>query len=64
MAFDFYFLFKMSLLFLPVVTATFMPAGQQLKRATEAAYIRLKETTNTRAGFYILAKSTARMILH
>ena len=39
-------------------------AGKQLRRATEAAYIRLKETTNTRVGFYTLAKSTAKMILH
>ena len=33
-------------------------------RATEAAYIRLHETTNTRTGFYTLAKSTAKKISH
>ena len=35
--------------------------GKQLRRATEAAYICLMDTTNTRAGFYTLSKCAAKM---
>ena len=38
-------------------------AGKQLRRATEAAYIMLNDTTNTRAGFYTLGKCTAKLAL-
>ena len=40
------------------------PGGKQLRRASEAAYIRLKETTNTRAGFYTLTKCAAKMVVN
>ena len=35
--------------------------GRQLRRATEAAYICLMDTTKTRAGFYTLSKCAAKM---
>ena len=37
--------------------------NKQMRRAVEAAHIRLDETTNTRTGFYTLAKCTAKLIL-
>ena len=39
-------------------------ANRQLRRAVEAAtFIRLEETTNTRAGFFTLSKCTAKIAL-
>ena len=38
-------------------------ASRQLRRAVEAAFIRLEETTNTRAGFFTLSKYTAKIAL-
>ena len=38
--------------------------NKQHRRALEAAYIRLHETTNTRAGFYTLSKFAAKIALH
>ena len=38
-------------------------SGKQLRRALEAVYIRLEETTNTRAGFFTLSKYTAKLAL-